>query len=190
MHRPLRPLAFLVALALLVGATAGAAGASAPVKANPAAWAKSVCTGVSTWLSKIEGAAAAAAASAPAKPKAAKKSLLKVVDGAIAATKQLVARLKQAGAPSVSGGADLAKTVVQQYQQVQITFNTAKSDLSKAKVKDAATLVAAIRPAEDALESALEHVQAAFNAATTLDVQPLVKAFNNESSCKSIVAAV
>jgi hypothetical protein len=190
MRHSLRILALVVALGMVLMVSAAGAGASTHTKAKPAAWAKSVCTSVNTWLGKVEAASAKAIAAVPKKPKAAKQALVKVVDAALAATKQLVGGLKKVGAPSVARGAALASIVVDQYKQVQRTFAAARIAVSRASTKSAAGFVATVRPAEDALESALEHVQAAFNAATNLDVQPLVQAFNAEPSCKTIVAAV
>ena len=189
MRHSLRVLALVVALGMLLVVGVAGAGASAPSKAKPAAWAKAVCTSVNDWLGKVEVASAKAIAAAPKQPKAAKKALVNVIDSALAATKQLVGRLKKAGAPSVAGGAALASTVVDQYKQVQRTFVAARSAVGRVSTKNAGAFVGAVRPVEDALESALEHVQAAFNAATTLDVQPLVQALTAEPSCKKIVAA-
>ena len=190
MRRLLKSLAVVVALGMLLTLTAAGASASTAAKSQPpAAWAKSVCTSVNGWLKSVEGAAQKSIAAAPTKPKAGKKVLAKVVGSALAATKQLVARFKKAGAPAVKGGGLLATTALEGFKQVQRTLVAELSEVNHLPTKSPAAFVAAARPIEDALESSLEHVQAAFNAATTLDVQPLVKAFNAEPACKAIAAA-
>lgn len=180
----------MVVLAVTVALTAAtsSAGASAPAKTKPATWAKSVCGSLGTWLDKIESAAAHTAAAPPTTPAEAKKALVKLVGTAIGATKKLVAALKKAGPPAVKGGGDVASIVIDQFNQTARTFSSVRKSLKALPSDDAVAFVAASRSAEDALESGLEHVQAAFNAASNLDVAPLVKAFNAQPACQQLTA--
>ncbi len=184
------PRAFVVSIAIAVALTSMAvgAGASAPAKTKPAPWAKSVCGGLNTWLDKIEAAAAKTGATPPATPAAGKKALVKLVGTSLTATKKLVATLKKAGPPAVPDGGDVASIVISQFNQVARTFASVHKSLKALPADDPVAFVAASRSAEDALESGLEHVQAAFNAASTLDVAPLVAAFAAEPSCQRLTA--
>jgi hypothetical protein len=182
--------AAIVMAALAVSPLVGTASASTAEKgAAPGAWAKSVCTNVGAWVATIEHASAGkAATAATTKPKAAKKALLKLVGTSLAATNKLVAKLKQAGVPAVKGGKLLASEVRDGYSQVVRSLKQSQSDLKRASVKNSTAFLAAARGVEDALESALEHVQAAFNAATNLDIAPLLKAFAAQPACAKIAA--
>ena len=186
MPRALRVLAVAVAIALSVGMLATPAAASAPTKAKPAAWAKTVCTALGDWRAKIVSAAADAGTNPPTTAAQGKKALLKLTGKSLAATKALVAKLKKAGPPAVSGGGDVASIVIDQFNQAARTFATVRKSLKKLSTDDPGAFVNASRTAEDALESGLEHVQAALNAGTTLDVAPLVTAFNAESACQDL----
>ena len=187
MRRAPRGLVILVAVSVALATMAVGASASAPVKAKPAAWAKTVCGSLGTWLEKIDAAAASASATPPTTPTAGKKALVKLVGTALVATKKLTAGLKKAGPPAVKGGSEVASTLISQFNQTARTFSAARTAL-KAVPTDGPGFVAASRGAQDALESGLEHVQAAFNAATTIDVAPLVAAFNAESTCQQLTA--
>jgi hypothetical protein len=180
--------AAMVAATLAIAPVAGTASASTLEKgAAPGAWAKSVCTSVGAWLATIEHAnAGKAATAATTTPKAAKKALLKLVNASLAATTKLVAKLKKAGAPAVKSGALLASEVRDGYAQVARSLKQSQHDLKRASVKSVTAFLGAARGVEDALESALEHVQAAFNAATNLDIPAMVKAFAAQPACAKL----
>lgn len=163
------------------------AGAVMPAKAaSPAAWATSVCTSVGDWVDTIERAAAKAVSTNTTTPKAAKKSLTKLLDQTLKATNTLVAKIKKAGPPDVADGPNLASILRQQYQQLTKSLKNASKSLQRASTSDSATFDAAARSVEDALESAFEQSQTAFNAAGMLDVEPLAKAFLAEPACEDI----
>jgi hypothetical protein len=185
-----RTRALVVVLAVSVALATMTVGASASVstKAKPAAWAKTVCGSLSTWLDKLDAAAEQATATPPTTPAEGKKALVKLVGTALGATKKLVASLKKAGPPAVEGGGDVSSIVIDQFKQVARTLTSAKKDLKALPSDDGPGFVAASRIAEDELESGLEHVQAAFNAASVLDVAPLVVAFNAEPSCAALTS--
>ena len=187
MHHSPRGRVVAVAVAVALVTMSAGARASAPVKAKPAAWAKTVCGSLGTWLATIDAAAASASATPPTTPAAGKKALVKLVASALGATKKLIAALKKVGPPAVKGGSDVASTVIDQFTQTARTFSAARKAL-KSLPTDAPGFVTAARGAQDALESGLEHVQAAFNAATTLDAAPLVAAFNAQPVCQQLTA--
>lgn len=166
----------------------GSAGAAAPAKAKPAAWAKTVCTSLTAWIDKIESASASASATPPATPADGKKSLVKMVSASISATKKLVKKVKKVGAPAVENGSSVQSIVLGQLKQVQSTLTGAKATLQQLPTDDPSAFVAQSRTAQDAIEAGLEGVQAALNAASDLDIAPLVEAFNAESSCQSLMA--
>jgi len=177
----------VLATVALAGTATGVS-ASVSIKAKPAAWAKTVCGSLGTWLDKLDTAAASATATPPTTPAEGKKALVKLVGSALGATKKLVATLKKAGPPAVKGGGDVSSIVIDQFNQTARTFASARKNLKALPSDDGPAFVAASRVAEDELESGLEHVQAAFNAASVLDVAPLVAAFNAESSCQALTA--
>ena len=178
----------ILAVTVVLVTTGASAGASAREKAKPATWAKTVCGSLGAWLDKIESATAKTKANPPTTPAAGKKALVKLTANALGATKQLVAALKKAGPPAVEGGGDVASIVIDQFKQTARTFGSVRTSLKALPSDDADAFVAASRSAEDALESGLEHVQAAFNAASDLDVAPLVEAFNAQPACQQLTA--
>ncbi|MEX0666147.1 MAG: hypothetical protein WD598_15455 [Acidimicrobiia bacterium] len=186
MRRGTRALAFAVATATLLAMAPTVVSASAPAKAKPAAYAKSVCSSLDSWLTKIESASAQASAAPPTTPAQGKKALLKLVGSAVNATKALVGKLKKTGPPAVEGGADVQSIVVGQFKQVQSTLTNARKSLKQLPADDPVAFVAQSRTAQDAVEAGLESVQAALNAASALDVAPLVKAFNAQATCQQL----
>ncbi len=179
-------LAISVLAVVALGTMTIGASASVPAKAKPAAWAKTVCGSLGTWLDKIDSAAAQATATPPTTPAEGKKALVRLVGSALGATKKLVAALKKAGPPAVKGGGDVSSIVIDQFSQVARTLAASRTNLKALPSDDGPAFVAASRVAEDELESGLEHVQAAFNAASVLDVAPLVAAFNAQPACQEL----
>jgi hypothetical protein len=169
-----------VVSALSMSALATAATVKVP------AWATSVCTGVGTWLDTIDHAATKAAAAAPSSPKAAKKALTNVLDQSAKATDTLVAELKKTGPAPVKNGKTLASILRSQYQQLSKSLKGSLKSLKRAKSSDPIALAGAARAVQDALESAFEQSQAAFNAAGMLDDPALVDAFLAEPACAGV----
>lgn len=183
MRRVTRVLTIAVAITCLLATSAVTAGAIASTKTKPAKWAATVCTSLGDWVTTIEAAGEKAAATAPTTPAAGKKSLVKLIGSAIGATKALVKKLKAAGVPAVDDGALVASTIGQQFKAVQSALTSARTTLKQIPADDPVAFVAQSRTAQDAIEAGLEGVQGALNAATNLDVAPLVEAFNAEPSC-------
>jgi hypothetical protein len=170
--------------ALLVAVGASTTAAAAP----PAAWATSVCSALETWRQDVDAAAATAAAADATDAKSAKKALTTFLAAADGATGDLVASLKQAGAPSGSGGKMVASTVKTSFAQVDRAIAQAKKTVTKAKTNSTGAFVATARGAQDAVEAGLESSQAALGAARFLDSAALLEAFNAEPACADAVA--
>jgi len=186
MRRVTRGLMIAAAVTCLLATSAASAGAAVPTKTKPAKFAASVCTSLGDWVTKIEAAAEKASATPPTTPAAGKKALVKLVGSAIGATKTLVAKLKKAGTPAVEDGALVASTVTQQFKAVQSALTSARVTLKQIPADDPVAFVAQSRTAQDAIESGLEGVSGALDAASNLDVAPLAEAFNAESSCAAL----
>jgi hypothetical protein len=186
MRRAPKVLVVAVVITSLVSLSAAVGSASAPAKSKPAAYAKSVCKSLNSWLGKIDAASTKASATAPTTPATGRTALLKLAGSALKATKGLVAELKKAGPPVVEGGADVHDIVVGQFRQVQSTLTTARSAVKEASPDDPVAFVAQSRTAQDAIEAGLESVQAALNAASDLDVAALVDAFNAQAACQQL----
>jgi hypothetical protein len=168
--------------ALLVAVGASTSAAAAP----PAAWATSVCSALDTWRQDIDAAASTAAAADATDAKSAKKALNTFLTSADGATGDLVASLKQAGAPSGPGGKKAASTVKSSFAQVDRAIAEAKKSVARAAT--GAKFVTTTRSAQDAVEAGLESAQTALGAARFLDSPALLAAFSAESACASAVA--
>lgn len=181
----IRRASILIPLTALLVAVGTSATASA---APPAAWATSVCSALDTWRQDVDAAAATAAAAGATEAKSAKKALTKFLAAADGATGDLVASLKQAGAPSGSGGKKVASTVKTSFAQVDRAIAQARKTVAKAKTTSTGTFVATTRGAQDAVEAGLESTQAALGAARFLDSPALLAAFSAEPACADAVA--
>src|SRR5687767_9979745 len=160
MSRPLRALAVVVALCVPLTLVAPV-GAITAAKAKPAPWAKSVCSKIGGWRNSIEKASDQAASAAPSTAKAAKKTLVKLVNRSLKATKKVIKDLKKIGAPNVADGKDVSSIISQGFKQVRSTFGQALKELKAADTIDPVSFQGAARAAEDSLEAGLEHVEQA-----------------------------
>jgi hypothetical protein len=181
----IRRASILIPLTALLVAVGTSATASA---APPAAWATSVCGALDTWRQDVDTAADKAAAAGATDAKRAKKALNTFLASADGATSDLVDALKQAGAPSGSGGKKVATTLKSSFGQVNRAIAQAKKTVAKAKTGSTGAFVATARSAQDAVEAGLESTQAALGAARFLDSPALLAAFSAESACADAVA--
>jgi hypothetical protein len=185
-----RRLVRLLAATVLCGALTAALpapGAGAATRATaPGPWAKSVCGALDGW---VTGVSAASTKAATAKPKSAavtKKTLNLLLARTVKETAKLRKRLASAGKPSVPRGKQIAATVREGFRQVESSLQGAKRSLAAAKTSDPTTFTAATRAAQDALESGLESIQAAFSAARDADTGPLLTAFDKQAACQRV----
>jgi hypothetical protein len=182
---PFRPAARLVAVALvaLMALLAPAATAGA---ASPHQWAHSVCGSLDSWVNTVGKASAKVAASKPTSAANVRKKLTKLLALTQRETKSLLSDLRAAGRPDVPGGKQIAATLREGFAQVASSIAGARKTLAKVPTKDPSAFMDGARSVQDALESGLEGVQAAFSAAHSADVAPLLSAFKAERRCRSV----
>ncbi len=185
--RPPRRAARWVTLATLVlvasvAAPISVAGAATP----PPKWAKAVCGATSAWVTQVAKAADLAAATVPESTATVKKTLGKLLSSTAKSTAAVRKKLAKAGSPSVPGGKLIAATVKEGFRQVESGVKQAKKSLAGTSTADPATFTTTLRGVQDALESGLEGIQAAFSATRDADAVALLDAFAATSSCSSI----
>jgi hypothetical protein len=179
------PLGFVAGVVLatsLLGAVpAGAA-------TSPQKWAHSVCGALDSWVDEVHAASEKVAASKPTSAANVRKKLTKLLARTQSETSALIADLKAAGQPDVKGGKQIAATIREGFRQVLSSIADAKKSLAKVKTKDSTAFMNAARSVQDALESSLEGVQAAFSAVRTADVAPLLAAFAADKRCEAVAS--
>jgi hypothetical protein len=171
--------------ALLIGTLAAPAGAAG---ADPSAWAGSVCSALDSWTSTIGTASAKVAKVKPKSTSDVKERLAAFLGTAQTETAALLKSLKQAGAPDVKGGKQLAASLREGYAQALRVLGHEKLALKKVSTKNPTAFLNAVRGVQDNVESGLEGVQAAFSAVRTADVAPLLDAFKSEKECRSVAS--
>lgn len=191
-RRPARLLAAIVlcgtVAAVLPVATAGATTRHAAPATAPAPWAKSVCGALDAWVTAITKASDTASSASPTTAAATKKALVGLLNRSVKETAKARAKLAKAGKPSVTGGKQIAATVNEGFRQVSSTLKGAKQSLAAADPSDPAAFTAAVRGTQDAVESGLESIQAAFSAARNADAGALVAAFAADPSCQAVAS--
>jgi hypothetical protein len=178
---------------LLLGFVAVAMLATPLVTALPAAaatapepWAAAVCGALDTWVDDVRDASEKVATSRPTSAVNVRKKLTKLLAVTERETKTLLSELGDAGRPAVKGGKQIAATIREGFRQVLSAVTAAKQSLAKVKTNNPTGFMNATRAVQDALESSLEGVQAAFSAARTADVAPLVAAFDDQRDCEAV----
>jgi hypothetical protein len=167
-------------LALVPASTVGAATAS------PDQWTGAVCGALDSWVHDVHAAAEKVATSRPTSARNVRTKLTKLLALSQRETAALLAALKKAGQPDVKGGKQIAATLREGFVQVQRTVVDARKTLAKASTKDPKAFMDATRSVQDSLEAGLEGVQAAFSAARTADVGPLLTAFAANKHCRHV----
>jgi len=176
-------------LAAALPATTASADTRESVPATaPGPWAKSVCGALDAWVGAVDNASSKAVDASPTTAAATKKALTAMLTRTAKETAKLRAKLAKAGKPKVAGGKQIAATVKEGFRQVQSSLKGAKRSLATADPADSATFTAAVRGAQDAVESGLESIQAAFSAARDTDASALVTAFAAEPSCQAVAS--
>ncbi len=175
-------MAVVLATAAAVVLPVSAAGAATP----PPKWAKAVCGATSTWVTQVAKAADLAAATVPESADSVQKSLGKLLATTVKRTAAVRKKLTKAGTPRVPNGKQIAATVKEGFRQVESSLKQAKKSLSAASTTDPIAFTTTARGVQDAMESGLESIQAAFSATRDADAAALLKAFEANSSCASI----
>jgi paraquat-inducible protein B len=183
-----RHLRFVAALLLSVALVAALAAPAAAAGTAPKKWTKSVCGALDSWVNDVNAASAKVTKRAPKSAASLKKKLGRLLTQTQNETKSLLATVKRAGRPDVKGGKQIAATMREGLTQVQRTVTEARKTLARAPAKDPTAFTNAARAVQDALESGLEGVQAAFSAARTADAPELVAAFAANQRCQSVSA--
>ena len=185
--RPPRHASRWVALATLVIVASVAAPTSiAGATTAPPKWAKAVCGATSTWVTQVAKAADLAAATVPESSASVKKTLGTVLKATAKSTAAVRKKLAKAGSPSVPNGKQIAATVKEGFRQVESSVKQARKGLAGASSADPAAFTATVRGVQDALESGLESIQAAFSATRDADAAALLEAFAATPSCESL----
>lgn len=173
--------ATVVVLVSIVGPISAAGAATPPPK-----WAKAVCGATSTWVTQVGKAADLAAATVPESADSVKKTLGTLLSTTIKSTAALRKKVAKAGAPGVPDGKQIAATVKEGFKQVESSVKQAKKSLAGAATADPVAFTTTVRGVQDALESGIESIQAAFSATRDADSPALLKAFAATSSCESL----
>lgn len=162
--------------------------ASAGAATAPPKWAKSVCGATGAWVRQTTKAADLAAATVPESAAAVKKTLGKLLATTAKSTAAARKKLAKAGAPSVPNGKQIAATVKEGFRQVESSVKQAKKALSATETTDPVAFSTTVRGVQDALESGLEGIQAAFSATRDADAEALLEAFAATPACESLTA--
>ena len=183
-----RPRPFLGFVAVAMLATSLSTALPAGAVTAPPQWARAVCGALDTWVDDVHEASEKVAASRPTSAANVRRKLTKLLALTERETKTLLSDLAAAGRPDVKGGKQIAATIREGFRQVLSAVTGAKKSLAKAKTNDPNAFMHAARTVQDALESSLEGVQAAFSAARTADVAPLLAAFDDEKDCEAVAS--
>jgi hypothetical protein len=176
----------VVAAVVLVTSLFAAAPSGAAT--SPDAWASSVCGALDTWVDSVQSASEKVASSKPTSAANVRKKLTKLLAVTEKRTAALLADLKAAGRPDVKGGKQIAATIREGFRQVLSAVADAKRSLAKANTGDATAFLNSARSVQDALESSLEGVQAAFSAVRSADIAPLLAAFAADKHCGAVAS--
>jgi hypothetical protein len=171
----------ILAASLLTALPAGAANA-------PEQWVSAVCGALDTWVDDVHEASEKVATSRPTSAANVRRKLTKLLALTERETKTLLSEVVDAGRPDVKGGKQIAATIREGFRQVLSAATAAKKSMAKAKTKDPRAFMNAARTVQDALESSLEGVQAAFSAARSADVAPLLAAFEDQKDCEAVAS--
>ena len=172
----------MACIAIVVPASAAGA-ATAPPK-----WATAVCGAVNGWVTSVAKAADLATATVPESAASVKKTLGKLLASTVKSTAAVRKKLAKAGVPGVPDGKQIAATVKEGFRQVDGALKQAKKSVAAAAATDPAAFTATVRGVQDALESGLEGLQAAFSATRDADATALITAFSRTRSCTALTA--
>jgi len=170
---------------LVIAASIAAPISSAGAATAPPKWAKAVCGATSAWVTQVAKVADRAAATVPESADSVKKTLGRLLATTAKSTAAVRKKLAKAGIPGVPNGKQIAATVKEGFRQVESSVKQAKKSLSRASTADPVAFSTTARGVQDALESGLESIQAAFSATRDADADALLEAFAATSSCDS-----
>ena len=168
------------------GATDPGAASGSRVVTAPPPWAKAVCGALDGWVSAVDAASTKAATKAGGSTASTKRTLNALLRSTTKETAKLRKRLASAGKPSVAGGKQVAATIREGFRQVESSLKGAQRTIATASASDPSAFTNAVRASQDAVESGLESIQAAFSAARDTDAGALLAAFKAQPACQNV----
>jgi hypothetical protein len=186
-----RVLAVGVVLLGLVGAACGGGGGGGNAGGvKTSTWTRDVCTAVSSWQSELQkGAQDVQAAVQPgAAPVEGRRVLVDYLQRAVQVTDRMLAQLKDAGAPDVKRGGEIATDLRNGLAQARAALQDAQRTAETLPIDDrvkfgtaATELGTSISKAFDSIGKTFDGLNKKYNGPPELD-----RAFNSESACKSL----
>jgi hypothetical protein len=172
-----------VVLAALIG-LGGCGGSSGP---SPGAYVKSICTTLGAWKSDVQSASTRLQTSIPATASLVqgKQEYVSFVAALSTATARAAAGLKGAGTPSVSGGSQIAGSLV-------TAFTQATSNLAAAAAQAAAiptTSAGAYQAAASGVTAQIRQALAGMTSVTPRKNPQLRSAALKEPACQALQAS-
>jgi hypothetical protein len=178
-NSPLRAGATLAAV-LAAGAFASSCGDD-PVSVGD--YANDLCTALKGWSSDLRDRQAELqdGATPGASPESARDSLEQFVDGAAAATDDLVHEVEDAGEPDIDGGGDVADAFQSAVTDTREELEQARDDISDIPTDDPEDYRSAVDGVVTALRSTLEGIDEHFQ---DVDAPELDTALDEASACR------
>jgi hypothetical protein len=172
----------LLAVMLIPTSLVAGCGSGGSSGVAPATWAKSVCTALSPWRTRLtaltdETQAQLTSATTPAQ---AKQNLVGLLSGAETASETARQRLADARTPAVDQGAEIAARFVASLQTARDAYAHARSAIAGLDVGNAPAFYSAVASAFDKLQH--EYAASALDT-DKLSSAPLRKAFNEVPEC-------
>jgi hypothetical protein len=177
--------AALVAALALVGLLAGCGGSSHTV--TPAKYVRSICSALGVWKVEVQkaGNKLQSSGAASAAPPAAKTYYVKFVSALRAATQGAATALKQAGAPSVSGGTQIADGLSGAFSRGADGLVKAESQARSIPTTNAAVFEAAASAVTTQIRNSLQGIA----TITPRNNAPLRSAATREPTCQALSAS-
>jgi hypothetical protein len=164
------------------GRTTGSAPATGGSRVKAAAWARSVCTALSPWRTRLATLSSRTQSqlTSTTTPADAKRNLIGLLDGAATASETARRGVAGAGTPDVDHGADIATRFVRSLAATRDAYAHARTTVAGLDPSDAHAFYTAVGTAFGTLQNEY--------AASALDVDklssaPLRTAFNEVPEC-------
>jgi hypothetical protein len=162
------------------GGTGGGAGAQAGAK--PASWAKSVCTALSPWRTRLTALTDSTQAqlTSATTPAQAKQNLVGLLSGAETASETARRQVADAGTPAVDRGAEIAARFVASLQAARDAYAHARSAVAGLDEGNGPAFYSAVASVFEKLQN--EYAASALDT-DKLSSAPLRTAFNEVPEC-------
>ncbi len=186
-------LRLLTAVSILATALAACSPAALP-GTPPVAWASTMCTAMSGWVTGTQQATASSHAQIQAAPdsKTAIQDYEGLFNSEISLTQQLISKVNSAGSPAVKDGSHFAKGFIAAITSYQSSLQSALSALQAAAAGDQSQVTNELGAVQQQLNKASntlsQRFQGLYTSYSTADDLPLIKAITSNNNCKSISA--